>query len=62
MPADTRYRPNIKVTTKEIPFVAEINRADPEHEAKKRREVSYSFSNGRKFHENPAKSGIYSED
>ena len=50
-----------EVSTLQIPYVALVLRADPGFEAGKRKEPFYEFSNGRKFNEDTARQGPYSD-
>jgi hypothetical protein len=42
--ASPLYKPPTKVTTIQMPFLAIVNRADPERERDKHRDVEYEFS------------------
>lgn len=44
-----------------IAWRAMVNRADPDHEREKRREIEYEFS-GRTFRADPKKRGAYTPD
>ena len=50
-----------KVTTRQIPYAALVHRADPDFEASKRKEPFYEFTR-RKFNENTAVQGPYSDE
>ena len=54
------YNPPHKVRTIQIPFKVLVLRADPDFEKSKRKEPFYRFSNGRRFDENTATQGPYS--
>lgn len=47
------------VKTLQMPYKVLVLRADPDHEARKRKEASYEMT-GRTFTENPATHGPYS--
>lgn len=53
--------PTTKVSTLAIPYRALVLRADPEFEQRRRKEPFYEFSNGRRFDENTARQGPYSD-
>ena len=53
------YKPPIKGTTTQMPWLAVVSRSDPEFERRKYREVFYEFQN-RVFLENPYLQGAYS--
>lgn len=61
MTADPRYRPPTKVHSTIIQWKSLVVRADPEFEAKKRREAFYETS-GRTFYGNNATSGPYADE
>ena len=43
-------------------FAAIVREVDPNHDAKKRKEREYEFSNKRVFRANPAQRGAYADD
>jgi hypothetical protein len=53
------YRPPNKVTTTEIPWLAEVIRADPDWERKKHWEAEYVASSGKVFFADPYKRGAF---
>jgi hypothetical protein len=53
------YKPPIRGTTTNIPYLAMVNQSDPDFERRKHREVEYEFS-ARVFTADPYKRGPYS--
>lgn len=58
----TPYRPPIKGTMTEVPWLTLVHQADPDFERKKRREVEYVTSGNRVFFGDPAHRGAYADD
>lgn len=56
------YRPPTKVTTLEIPFLTLVQKADPDFERLKHREVEYVMAGGRVFRADPAIRGAYNDN
>lgn len=56
------YRPPTKVTTLEIPFLTLVQKADPDHERFKHREIEYVMPGGRVFRADPYVRGAYAPD
>lgn len=55
------YKPPTKVTTIQIPFLAMVNRADPDRERTKHREPQFfEFSHGKVFYADPFHVGSFS--
>lgn len=44
------------------PWRSMVQKADPEFDKKKRRELEYEFSKKREFYANPAERGAYADD
>lgn len=61
MTDDTRYRPPTRVRSSTVQWRSLVVRADPEFEAKKRRDAFYETS-GRTFYGNNATSGPYADE
>ena len=57
----TRYNPPHRVRQLNVPYRAAVLQNDPEHEAAKRKETLYEFSNGRKFRGDNRRLGPYSD-
>ena len=62
MPADTRYRPPIKGTSREIPFSTLVIQADPDWARAKHNEIEFITSNGRVFRGDPNRRGAYAPE
>lgn len=56
----TRYNPPHRVKTLPIPYKVMVLRADPNHEAAKKKEPFYEFT-GRRFDDDTANKGAYSD-
>ncbi len=56
-----RYNPPTQVTTLNVPYAALVNRADPDYQRRKRREVEYEFS-GRVFYADPNVRGAFNQN
>ena len=54
------YKPNTRVASKSVPYLALVAQADPDFERRKHREVEYSFS-GRVFTADPYRRGSYNQ-
>jgi hypothetical protein len=52
------YKPNIRVATTQMPYLALVSSADPEFQRRKHREVEYEFQ-GQVFVANPYVRGAY---